>query len=74
MMIICVAMVLMNALYEYMKSKYSIPRSTITSHVRNICHPLQYINMRQLQKRTKTGEVSISNLREVLQISIKSIS
>ena len=37
----CVSRLLMNESYEYMKSKFGIIKSTKTSHLRNICHPLQ---------------------------------
>ena len=48
MMTACVDKVLINASYEDMKSKYGIPRSTITGHLINICHSLKCINMRKL--------------------------
>ena len=63
--------VLINESYAEMKPKYGIPRSTITCHLRKICLPLQCRNMRQLQQRMKTGEVSRSKLIEVLQLSAK---
>ena len=37
----CVSRLLMNESYEYMKSKFGIIKSTKTSHLINICHPLQ---------------------------------
>ena len=63
--------VLLNASYEYLKAKYGILRSNMKIHLRKICHPLQCRNMREFQKRIKTGEVSRSKLREVLELSVK---
>ena len=63
--------VLLNASYEYMKAEYGIPRSTITSHMRKIYHPLQFRNMEHLHKRMITGEMSRLNLRELFQLSVK---
>ena len=64
----CVARVLMNASYEDVKAMYGIPISTMKIHMRNICHTLYYRNMRKFQQRMKTGDVSRSKLREVLQL------
>ena len=50
-------MVLLNTPYEYLKSEYGIPRSTMTSHPINIFHPMQYINSKKFKKKTKTGKV-----------------
>ena len=71
LMTACVARVLMNASYEDMKYYYGIPRSTMTINLRKICLSLQCRNTRQLQQRMKTGEVSRSNIREVIHQYVK---
>ena len=63
LMIACGVRVLMDASYEDLKAEYFIPISTMTGHLRKICHPIQYINMRQLQKRMKAGHFSRSKIR-----------
>ena len=40
LMTACGFRVFMNESYEDMKSEYIIPRSTMTSHLRKICHAL----------------------------------
>ena len=70
-MTVCGVRVLLNAYYKDIKYEYGIPRLAMASHLRKICHPLQCRNMRQLHQRTKTGEVSIPNIREVLHMSVK---
>ena len=67
----CGVRVLLNAFYEDLKSGYGIPRSTMTSHMRKISHPLHYGNMSHLQQRMNTGEFSISKLRKFLRLYFK---
>ena len=67
----CGVRVFLNASYEDIKYECGIPRSTMTSNLRKICHPLQCRNVRHLQQRMKKREVSRSNLREVIQLSVK---
>ena len=67
----CGFRVFMNESYEDMKSEYIIPRSTMTIHLRKICHLLKCSKTRHLKQRMNIGEVSISNLRGVFHLYYK---
>ena len=67
----CCVRVFLNESYEAKKYEYGVPKSTVIINLINICHPLKFICMRLFKKWMNTGEVSISKLREVIQMSVK---
>ena len=51
--------------------KYGINSSTMKINLSKIFQPLQCKNMRNFNQKMKIGKVSRSNLREVLQLSVR---
>ena len=73
MLTVCNIQVLCNTSYAQLKYEYGITNSTLKIYLEKFFPPLQCRNAQHPYQMLKKGEVSISNLLEIIKISVKKI-